>query len=188
MERVELERIIKDKLASAGLLDYVDRDKSQLLEFPEEFFLETVLKDGSKLDDANKMVEQVRSDLQSRGVRLDSIVRALWNVKEPVEKFPAAVYPDSEGKHILAIPFAATLESGSRTQRVWVDVTPGAYEELKRTGRHNDEFLCSTVADFLRLQLSYGGASYWDPIRYPRRRLDEADVLYLVSHSPVTAG
>jgi hypothetical protein len=188
MEKAELDRIIKDKLASAGLLEYVDRDKSQLLEFPEEFFLEIVLRDGSKLDDANKMVEQVRSDLQSRGVRLDSIVRALWNVKEPVEKFPAAVYPDSEGKYILAIPFVAILESGSRQQRAWVDMTPGAYDELKRVGRNDDDLLRKIMADFLRLQLSCGGASYWDPIRYPRRRLDEAAVLYLLSHSPVTKG
>ena len=187
MERSKVDTLIKQRLESAGILQHVDRDRSQLLDFPEQYFVEIVLNEGSHLESASRIIGELRAELEKEGVQLDTIIRALWKVKDDVQKFPPAVYPETEGTYILAVPFIATLQSGSRVQRVWVDMTPGAYEKLKHAGREDDESLCGTVADFLRLQLSIGGASYWDPIRNPRQKLDDAAVLYLLSHSPVTA-
>jgi hypothetical protein len=188
MEQAMLDKTIKENLASAGLLEAVNSEKSQLLEFPEEFFLELVLNDGSKLDETGKLIERVRSLLDSQGVRLAPVVRALWKVRGVSKIYPGLVFDETHRGGGLVSPFQATLESGSAHTNVRVDVTPGGYEELKRAGQVDDESLERIVRDFLTIQLSVGGTSYWDPIRYPRQELNGAAVLYTLHHMPVAAG
>jgi hypothetical protein len=89
---------------------------------------------------------------------------------------------------VLSLPilrFKVTLESGSTQTDVWVDVTPGGYAQLKQAGQPDEESLKKVVRDFVAIQLSVGGTSYWDPIRYPRQELNEAAVLYTLHHTPV---
>jgi hypothetical protein len=188
MERAEVDRIVKAGLASNGILAVVDRDKSQLLEFPEEYFVEIVLSDGSKLDEAERILQKIQSDLGDREVRLDSIVRATWRVRDAQRAFDAGWIVDSSRPGgVLSLPilrFKVTLESGSRQTDVWVDVTPGGYEQLKHAGQADERSLKKAVADFVAIQLSVGGTSYWDPIRYPRQELNEAAALYTLHRTP----
>jgi len=191
MERSEVDRIIREELASAGVLETVDREKSQLLEFPEELFAEIVLSDGAKLNDAQRVMQRIQSDLQGRGVRLDSIVRATWRVRD-VERYfdPGWIVDSSRPGGVLSLPilpFKVTLESGSTQTDVWVDVTPNGYDQLKQAGQSDEESLKRIVRDFVSIQLSGGGTSYWDPIRYPRQELNEAVVLHTLHHAPVVA-
>ena len=191
MERAEVDKIIKGKLASGGILETVDRDKSQLLEFPDEFFAEVVLRDGSKLSDAERVIQQVQADLQGRGERLDSIVRATWSVRY-VERYsdPGWIVDSSRPGGVLSLPilpFKVTLYAGSTQTDVRVDVTPSGYDQLKRAGQSDEESLKKIVRNFVEIQLSVGGTSYWDPIRYPRQELNEAAVLYTLHHAPVRA-
>jgi len=189
MERTEVDRIVKEGLDSKGILATVDPDKSQLLEFPEEYFVEIVLSDGSKLDETERVLQQIQSELGNREVRLDSIVRATWRVRDVQRAFDAGWVVDaSRPGGVLSLPilrFKVTLESGSRQTDVWVDVTPGGYEQLKRAGHADEESVKKLIGDFVAIQLSVGGTSYWDPIRYPRQELNEAAALYALHHSPV---
>jgi hypothetical protein len=52
-----------------------------------------------------------------------------------------------------------------------------------REGDVHEEALKKIVREFLDFQLSSGGTSYWDPIRFPKLELKEATVSYLMPDS-----
>jgi hypothetical protein len=183
MTEHELSKGLADKFKSTGLSRYVVRDKSQLFEVPEGFFVEIVLSDGSKLPEAENLIASIRAEVEAQGTQLISILRAIWSVKR-VEKIGPS--RGNSGGIKASVDFRATLESGSRATEVGVEVGGRALKELRqRLG--SDDQVPEAVADFLRLQLSWGGAGYWNPIHYPRQVLNEAAVAYLLAHRPVTA-
>lgn len=188
MEQVDVDRLIGEKLQAAGLVPYFVKDQSQLLEFPEEYFAEIVLNDGSKVDEATIALDGAREELERRGARLDYIVRALWKVGKDsvVPGYSPAALPDLLRQGLFSLPLRATLESGTRKQEVGVEISPDGYAELKRIGRCDDDSLRELVADFLKLQLSLGGTGYWNPTRYPHQEVNAGAVLYLRAH-PVSA-
>ena len=178
----ELAKLIVDDFRAADLLPYVVREKQQLHETPEGFLVEIVLRDGSKLEEAENVIGKVRREVESRGRHVISIVRALWSVKKVEQAGPAR---DSSGGIKCAIDFDAILQSGKREVVVTVEVTQSAFDELQgKVG--GDGHVLKKVKDFLEFQLSIGGAGYWDPVRYPRRVLNEAAALYVLTYSPVT--
>ena len=61
----------------------------------------------------------------------------------------------------------------------------GAFKagSLGAFGTDEDEALKEIVGAFLRSELSLGGESYWDPILYPQRTLDENALQYVTMHS-----
>ena len=183
MTEHELTKALADHFKSAGLSRYVVRDKRQLFEVPEGFFVEIVLSDGSKLDEAENLIASARAQVEAQGSHLISILRAIWSVKKIERHGPSR---GKSGGIKTSVDFGAILESGRRETEVVVEVGRHALKELReRLG--SDDQARETVADFLRLQLSWGGAGYWDPIRYPRQVLNEAAVSYLLAHRPVTA-
>jgi len=195
MTERELGRILSEAFRSAGLSRYVVRDQSQLFEIPEGFFVETVLSDGSKLEEAENLIASIRCEVEAQGSHLIPILRAIWTVKK-VEPILRAIWTVKKVEKVgvsrgksggikSAIDFRAVLESGSREADVIVEVTSPALQDLRKKVGSDDQIL-ETVKDFLRLQLSFGGAGYWDPIRYPRQVLNEAAVLYLFAHRPVS--
>jgi hypothetical protein len=58
---------------------------------------------------------------------------------------------------------------------------------LREYGTGRDEVVINIVAEFVRLELSYGGESYWDPTLKPGLTLNE-DALEYLTHRPVKAG
>lgn len=183
MTEHELAKLIAEKFKAAGLLQYLIREKEQLFEVPEGFFVEIVLSDGSKLDEAENLTASVRAEVEAQGSHLISILRAIWSVKKIERDGPSR---DKSGGIKSSVDFRAVLESGMRETEVAVEVGRSALKELRERLGSDDKVL-EAVADFLRLQLSWGGAGYWDPVRYPRQTLNEAAVLYLRTHQPVTA-
>ena len=81
MKTAELEIALRDKLEQAGILAVLNEEKSQFLDLSDTFFAEIVLNDGSKLPAAERIVRTVKEQLEEKGVRVDSVVRALWHVK-----------------------------------------------------------------------------------------------------------
>jgi hypothetical protein len=183
MTEGELNKSLTEAFKSAGLSRYVVRDKSQLFEVPEGFFVEIVLSDGSKLDEAENLIASIRAGVEAQGAHLISILRAVWSVKR-IEKIGPS--RRKSGGIKASVDFGATLESRRRETEVVVEVGGHALKELRERLGTDDKVL-DAVADFLRLQLSWGGAGYWDPVRYPRQILNEAAALYLRTHQPVTA-
>jgi hypothetical protein len=178
------------KLSERGLGDNLVKEKTALLGFPEEYYAEIVLDDAGKISAANEALTEVAAQLKRENEKLDYIVRALWKVQEVrlAPDYKAEAIPDLMKQGIFSLRFLATLESGERCKKeVGVELTPSAYEELRRLGQPTDEnSLKDVVRDFLKLQLSFGGESYWDPIRYPRQQLNDMAVLHLHYH-PVPA-
>jgi len=191
MTSFELGNLIKDRLGTAGLSQYLDDAREQYLEFPDGFFAEIVLKDGSKLSEAQRLVKSIEEELRKRGVELDAIVRATWEVVRIESKGLAPL--ESGGFH----RFVVTLRSGNRECAVTVDVTGialamvlRAFEEggLREYGPDRNAALVAIVREFVRLELSYGGESYWDPTLNPDLKLNEDALSYLTMHSPAKAG
>lgn len=187
MTSTELENLIRIKLDSSGLLHVVDEFKSQFLEFPDGFFVELVLTDGAKLVDVERIGREVRELLRKQSVDLDVIVRAIWAVKKVGDPTTPA---DSSGNPQLGrwrVP--VTLASGGRTQQIEVDVLYSVVLDLKNriTGKGWNETSAvkEVVREFVEMELSLGGESYWDPIRDPKQEINGNALSYLFMHTPV---
>lgn len=189
MTSFELGNLIENRLSAAGLGAYIDDGKEQYLEFPDGFFAEIVLKDGARLSEAQRLVKSIEEELRKQDVELDAIVRATWELVE-VRKAGLAPGP-ANGQRFVAI-----LRSGSRNLEVTVEM-PGivlacvlaAFNggSLKDFGADKDTVLKQIVSAFLRLELSLGGESYWDPILYPERTLDQNALQYVTMHTAAKA-
>lgn len=181
MTAAELERTVREQLTSAGLWADVDERKSQFLEFPDGLFAEIVLNDGSKLAEAERVVKLVQVNSKFDQQELDAIVRANWTVQSIEGPAGAIVIP---GGIRPALAFTATLKSGALTKAVVVHVTMSAVDAIKRniakSGEPVDEgaAIKEVVREFLRLRLSYGGESYWDPLDDQPLELNEDALLY----------
>ena len=187
MTSTEVEKLIRDALTTAGLWHVVDQHKSQFLEFPDGFFAEIVLNDGSKLADVESIVQEVEGSLRKQGTDLHPIVRANWTVRNVENPRPAI---GVSGGIRSAWAFPATLVSGGLTTDVEVDVDQFAIDAIRRkfvSGGQMEEnaAMKEVVREFLNLQLSLGGESYWDPIGDPKQELHEGAFLYLLGHSAV---
>jgi hypothetical protein len=193
MRTAELETVFRDKLEQAGLVAAVDEEKSQFLDLSDGLFAEIVLNDASKLAGAERIVRSVKEELEERGVPVDSIiVRAVWKVKG-IEFIRSA--RSVSGGLKAALEFEAILESGSRQCRVSVELTLAALNRLReklaledkvgfpgwaKDGDVDEDTLRKVVAEFLDFQLTSGGASYWDPLHFPKLELNESVISYLV--------
>ena len=179
MTVADLEQSVRDSLREAGLLQYLEEQETQFLEFPDGWFAEVVVRDGSKLREVEKIVEGFKTDLKHHGIELDEIVRPLWQVTKVERLGPSVSFPGLEP----AVRFAITLQSGSLTCNVTVDVTEAALgmirERLKETKAPEDAALQEIVTEFMKMQLWHGGTSYWDPRRDSRLELDAGALMYL---------
>ena len=183
MTEHELNKSLSEAFKSAGLSRYLVREQCQLHEVPEGFFVEIVLSDGSKLDEAENVIASIRAEAEAQGRRLICILRAIWSVKRVEKVGPSR---GKSGGIKTSMDFRALLESGRRETEVVVEVGGHALRELRERLGSDDELL-EVAADFLRLQLSWGGAGYWDPMRYPKQILNGAAASYLLAHRAVTA-
>jgi hypothetical protein len=186
MTSTELERLIREKLEVAGLLQVLDEYKSQFLEFPDGLFAELVLNDGSKLVDVERIAREVRDEVKKQGIDVDVIVRSIWSVKEIGNPGPATA---PSGGLMTAWRVPVALESGGARRDVQVDVSYGVVLEIKQriAGKGVDETSAvkEIVREYIEIELSRGGESYWDPIRYPQQEINGNALAYLFMHTPV---
>jgi len=174
MSEEQVVELLTERLSSERLLGSVI--EKRVLEFPSEFLAEVVLNDGTKLEDAKRLARAVQHELREKGIWLDTIVRAQWDV-ETVKKVA--------GSELAGVPagpvgllFQGILRAGGCTQDVWVDVTSPAYQVLRPLGG-TEQALGDSVRAFLRHRLSVGGPGSWDPIRDSRLELDARAAQYL---------
>lgn len=195
MRTAELEVILRDKLDAAGLIPFVNQDKSQFLDMSDSFFAEIVLNDATKLPAAEQVLRGVREELKNQGIGVDAIVRAVWSVCEVRYVGPSR---GASGGIRAALEFEVELRSGNRQCLVSVEISLAALNKIReklalpekvgvpgwhRTGDVDQETLRKVVQDFVNFQLASGGTTYWDPIRYPKLELNEATASYLLPDS-----
>ena len=185
LTETELKKLLVERLREANLLRFLVEGDQQCLEMENEFFVEIVLNDASKLNDARTVVETLKAELRVKGIEIDAVVRAVWKTKE-VRYLGAP--PAESGGVMSSARFQAVLESGGVNQIVEVDVSKSAEHVLQSQAGHvGDENLTRLVENFLSLQLSTGGTGYWDPVRYRHLDLGDTAALYLLHHGPMTA-
>lgn len=187
MTSTELENLIRGKLDSYGLLRVIDEFKSQFLEFPDGFFVELVLTDGAKLVDVERVGREIRESLRKENVDLNVIVRAIWTVEEVGD--PAAPADSSGNVQLGRWRVPVMLASGGLTQQVKVDVSYSVVLDLKNrivgNGWSETSAIKEVVREFIEMELSLGGESYWDPIRDPKQEINANALSYLFMHTPV---
>lgn len=187
----QAEELYERRLRESGLDQFRDRERSQFLDLQDQIFVEIVLNDATRLDDAERIVRNLAREFKDQGIHLDSVVRAVWEIGDVGYLGPSRT---SDGGLRAALEFHVTLKSGTRLHSVTVDVSWGAAEfleqkfSLKSKGaRHGNqvgkEMLVKAVRSFVQHQLTAGGTSYWDPIRFPRLEVNDAAMLFLMGQS-----
>jgi hypothetical protein len=195
MNEVELQKHIEVELALAGIMPFVDREKSQFLTELPEWFVEIVLTDASYQADTERILRGISAGLRKSGTNSDVVVRSLW---EPVEVWYAGPARTKEGGLRTALDFRARLQSGQRETEVRVDVTIAALAILRQQlGKEDfvssgwspqrsdveEQDIAASVTRFLELQLAQGGTSYWDPLLDSHLDLNEPAMSYVLGHS-----
>lgn len=183
----EIDELLDRRLREAGLMKFVNRDRSQFLDLQSELFVELVLNDGTVIPDVEKIVRRTADELRSQDIRLDSVVRALWDIVR-VEFVGPSRTPD--GGLRAASKFQAVLRAGTRECVVSVDVFLSATELLRSKLGFNTEraslsmdLVVPLVKSFLEHQLSSGGTGYWSPLLYSKLELNESAMSFLLGQS-----
>jgi len=84
------------------------------------------------------------------------------------------------GSPRTAVQYPVMIRSGAAQRRVWVEVTYLASKAFEEKGV-DPEGEKDIVRDFVREQLRKGGASYWDPNRYPSLEINADGAEYIAS-------
>jgi len=187
MTEAELERRVKEQLNQVGVLSNLDTTRSQFLQAPG-LFCEVVLTDGSKLEEARQAVADLSGVLGADGIRLEAVVRALWQVKDVRHIGPCR---GESGGIKSAECFEATLICGFAGATVTVEVSQNALDTIRGTlGSklpekyfERNKVLQNIVGSFVKQQVDQGGTSYWDPIRFPVIPMNAASFQYVWAHS-----
>jgi hypothetical protein len=182
MNAVDVQDLLFERLAANGVAGSIHHELSQVLDFqPEGFFVEVVLRDAAKIPRAERAILEVTEALKGKGIELNGLVRAIWEVKD-VQSEGAAYGPS--GAPRAASRLRVLLRSGEREESVHINVTWLAVEELRRrtgtSGQQERELLRALVAEFVKMELELGGMSYWDPTRFPEKDLKAAAMSYLL--------
>ncbi len=172
---VNIENLFRRKLEEAGLLPYLSVEASQFLDFPGSFFVDLVLKDGTKLAEVRTLVEQI---LKEKATRLDVIVRTLWEIERVGD--PEQLYSRKTGTPRAAVGYPVDLRSGKAATRVWVEVTYLAEETFESHGADREDTK-RIVREYVAAQLKIGGASYWDPEGSPHLEINGDTAGFIVS-------
>jgi hypothetical protein len=174
MEVVDVESKFEAKIRQAGLLPFFSANESHFLDLGGDLFVEIVARDGGKLPDFRRIAEEVRAEDPS----INAVVRAHWEVKEIGEALQAKNF--ETGAPWFGELYPVTLESGSDTRQVWVEVTTLASKALRDRG-FDSEAIKRVVRDFVGQRLKIGGSSYWDPIRFPQLEISGDTAEHIVS-------
>ena len=187
----QVESVLEQRLRESGVLKVLSNAHYQFPDLGEELFVEIVVTDASCLEDAEKIVRETAQELKSQNIRLNSVIRALWEVVDVSYVGPSR---SADGGLRAASEFQVILQSGDRKQSVIVDLSWGALEFLrqkrgvKRLTSENitkfqSEFVAKTVRSFVQYELSLGGTSYWSPVLHPKLEMNDAAALFVLGQS-----
>lgn len=192
----DLRSTLEKRLQEAGLARFIDTERSQFLDFRGEVFVEIVLNDGSAIDEVERIVRLTADETSAQGIKLDSVVRALWEIV-------SVEYSGHQSRNVdftqlrAAEEFHVVLCSGARRCTVVVDVTWAAIELLRHklglrepspshdlpAGHIIREMVAPVVRRFVEQALSRGGTSYWDPLESSQIELSGTDLSFLMGQS-----
>jgi len=175
-----------ERLREAHLEEVLCPEKWQCLDMEDSVWLEVVLSDGAELERVEANVAEVKDAFRARGTRVDTIVRAMWDVVDVQSHGPAY---GKDGAPRAAEEFYVTLQSGERAETVAIAITLAATAAIRArldaetpTGKAQDNQVRDKVValarKFVDNELRQGGLGYWDPLKHPQREVDEPAVLF----------
>jgi|SRR5450432_87322 len=174
----DLQIQLEGRLNRAGLLPYLDEGESRFLDLEDDFFVELVARDSTKLLEFGRVAEAVKSE----NPKIKTLIRAHWEIREVGRPVQAYDIPGT-GAPRTAVLYPVDLKSGEGAKRIWVEVTTLA----SMTFDHYKLDEKKIVTEFVLEQLSKGGASYWDPERFPRLEINGDMAEYIASRMSKTA-
>jgi len=177
MAGTDLQAQLEGRLDQAGLLGYLDKGESRFIQLGDNFFVELVASDSTKLPDFGRIAEAVRSE----NPRIKALVRAHWEVEEVGDPRQAFDIPGT-GAPRLAVQYPVRLKSGQGAMQVWVEVTTLATMTFKAQKLDERAIVRELVED----QLSKGGASYWDPQKSPQLEINGSMAEYIASRKSLS--
>jgi len=178
MATVDVQAQMEGRLDQAGLLQYLDKSESRFLDLADDFFVELVARDSTKLSEFNRVADTLRSE----NPKVKTLVRAHWDIENVGEPIPAFDIPGT-GSPRLAVRYPVDLRSGQGAQTVWIEVTTLATMAF----RHYAVDERAAVTEFVTEQLSKGGASYWDPQRHKLLEINGSLAEYIASRQSKAA-
>jgi hypothetical protein len=170
---VGIEASLREALGREGLLNFVDFGQSQFLDLGSEFFLEVVLKDGSKEERVNAILKDLSEKADPNGSRVEWLVRSVWKVKEIGDVQQAY---GTNGWPVAATVLPVTLTSGSKEAVVQVLVTTLATSTLRRV-MGKEPPLQNLVSAYVESLLRRGGKQAWNPALRGTLEISEASAL-----------
>src|SRR5262249_32368758 len=81
-EAARVQEMLFEQLREANLSRVLCADKTRFLDMEEYVFMEVVLSDGAELGRVEAIVHDLKETLRGQGRRIDSIVRAVWEVTD----------------------------------------------------------------------------------------------------------
>jgi hypothetical protein len=88
-EATRVQDMLLERLREADLERVLRHGKSQFLDMEASVFVELVLSDGAELERVEAIVVELSDTLRSRGTKIESIVRAMWDVTDVKSQGPA---------------------------------------------------------------------------------------------------
>jgi hypothetical protein len=177
MAMTDLQAQMEGRLDKAGLLPYLDESESRFLDLEDDFFVELVARDSTKLPEFGRIAEAVKSE----NPKIKTLVRAHWEIEKVGQPVQAYDIPGT-GAPRTAVLYPVELRSGLGAKRVWVEVTTLA--SMAFDSHRLDEK--GIVHDFVAEQLLKGGSSYWDPERFPRLEINGDMAEYIAGRKSTT--
>jgi hypothetical protein len=172
MAATDLQAQLEGRLDQAGLLPYLDTAESRFLDLEDDFLVELVARDSTKLSEFGRVADAVKLE----NPRVKTLVRARWEIGDIGKPIQAYDIP-GPGAPRMAVMYPVHLKSGQGLVQVWVEVTTLASMAFDYY-KVNEEAI---VREFLIEQLSKGGASYWDPQRVSRLEINGDMAEYIAS-------
>ncbi len=176
MMAADIQAQTEGRLNQAGLLPYLDKDESRFVDLDEDFLIELVARDNTKLPEFGRVAEEVRSE----NPKVKTLVRAHWEIVSVGR--PSPVWNPETGRPRTAAQYPVDLQSGRGTKQVSVEVTTLA----SMVFRDHSLDVEQVVREFVAEQLSKGGASYWDPERFPQLEVNGNMAEYIASRKSVS--
>src|ERR1700756_3524027 len=118
MAAIDLQMQMEGRLNQAGLLPYLDERESRFLDLEDDFFVELVARDSTKLLEFGRVAEALKSE----NPKIKTLVRAHWEIKDIGQPVQAYDLPGT-GAPRTAVLYPVDLKSGAGATRVWVEVT-----------------------------------------------------------------
>jgi len=167
----DLQTQLEGRLAQAGLLPYLDKEESRFVDLEEDYLVELVARDSTKLPEFSRIAEKVESE----NPRVKTLVRAHWEIDSVGQPLPA--YNVQTGTPRTAAAYPVYLRSGQGRKEIWLEVSTLASMVFKNHGIDVKD----VVREFVAEQLAKGGASYWDPERFPQLEINANMAEYIAS-------